>query len=363
MVAVETEKCRTNNKHMKKTTMICIAFAILVAGCKKVDVDFSYSPLEPRAGQEVKFSNKSNEGESWSWNFGDNVTSMTKHPKHTFKRPGEYQVTLVVDSAKYNTCTRSITVYDTVPTFVVSTDSICHYTDVELTANVYNPFGYALVYQWSLPEGCVLTSGQLDSRRIGVYFQEYGKTASVALTITQNGKTYEPIQRELKIHQTLSPSIVMELASKYVMRQHMINGYLETPKNADGEDVRLLELYSDTSVVFNGVRFEASQMQAIFPNRSISRLQIDAMAQKWYIVCEEGLMVANFDGQHVQLIDADATGGLYVDAERNRLYWASPSGLKAMPLVKSLNNQFATTPVLYNTISDIDRIVVNPEYK
>ena len=34
-----------------------------------------------------------------------------------------------------------------------------------------------------------------------------------------------------------------------------------------------------------------------------------------------------------------------------------------MPLIKSINNQFATIPELYNSISDIDRIVVNNKYR
>ena len=116
-----------------------MAFAMVIAGCKKVDVDFTFSPTEPKAGEAVKFTNKSSAGEKWGWNFGDNSTSVSKHPSHTFKKPGTYLVTLMVDSAKYNTCSHSVTVYDTVPTFVTSTDSICHYTDVTLTANVYNP--------------------------------------------------------------------------------------------------------------------------------------------------------------------------------------------------------------------------------
>ena len=87
--------------------------------------------------------------------------------------------------------------------------------------------------------------------------------------------------------------------------------------------------------------------------------QVDAIAQKWYITTEDGLYVANLDGQYIMPIDAEATGAICVDAARSRLYWASKQGLKAMPLIKSKNNQFATTPELYNTKSDIDRIVVN----
>ena len=346
--------------------MICMAFAMMIVGCKKVDVKFTFSPTEPKAGEVVKFSNNSSAGESWNWDFGDNTSSVLKNPSHTFKKPGTYIVTLVVDSAKYNTCSHVITVYDTIPTFVTSTDSICHYTDVALTANVYNPYGYSLTYQWELPESCVLTVGELTDRAIMVYFKEYAKNNNdsihIGLTITQNGKVYDG-SRNLMIHKTLSPAIVMKLTDNTVKCQHIINGYLENPMDGDGEDIHMLELSSDTMVTFNQITFYASQMQTIFPNQAIQRIQIDPVAQKWYIITAEGLSVANFNGENKVLIDADATGGIYVDIVRNRLYWATNSGLKAMPLIKSRNNQFATIPELYNTISDIDRVVVNNKYK
>ena len=349
-----------------KKAIILMAFAMVIVGCKKVDVDFTFSPSEPKAGELVKFSNSSSAGESWNWDFGDNTTSVLKNPSHTFKKPGTYVVSLVVDSAKYNTCSHVVTVYDTVPTFVASTDSICHYTEVELSANVYNPFSYTLTYEWTLPESCVLVAGSLTSRTITVYFKEFSKSAtdtkSVALTITQKDQVYN-ISRELRIYETQAPAILMELANHTVMRQRMIYPYLEEPIAADGEDVYMLELFSDTVITFNNVTFYASKMQDIFPDMVIKRMQIDVMAQKWYITTSDGLFVSNFSGQNMVSIDKEATGGIYVDALRNRLYWATNSGLKAMPLIKSINNQFATIPELYNSISDIDRIVVNNKYK
>ena len=343
-----------------------MAFTMVVVGCKKVDVDFTFSPTEPKAGELVKFSNRSSAGESWAWDFGDNTSSVLKNPSHTFKKPGTYLVTLVVDSAKYNTCSHVVTVYDTVPAFVTSADSICHYTNVTLTANVYNPFDYQLTYEWELPKSCVLTKGELTDKAVTVYFKEYAKNTAdsirVGLTITQNGKEYDS-SRKLLIHKTLSPAIVMELANNTVKSQHIINEYLEDPIDGDGEDARMFELYSDTMATFNGVVFYANQMQTIFPNQTIKRVQIDAVAQKWYITTDDGLFVANFGGQYQVLIDADAIGGVCVDSERNRLYWATNTGLKAMPLIKSRNNQFATIPELYNSISDIDRILVNNNYK
>jgi hypothetical protein len=234
---------------------------------------------------------------------------------------------------------------------------------VVLTANVYNPFQHSLAYEWQLPEGCTLVSGTLSSRQITVYFTGYGQSYPVQLTITQNNQAHPTILRELYVHQTVAPAIVMQRTDRAVLRQHLINGYITNPVAGDEEDIQLLALTSDTVLTYNGVTFRASKMQDIFPAWQVERMQLDAIAQKWYITTAEGLLVANFDGQHVTAIDTQATGALYVDAARNLLYWASTEGLKSMPLIKSKNNQFATSPILYNSLSDIDRIVVNENLK
>ena len=79
---------------MKKVTIITFISVLLITGCKKITVDFTYSPAEPKAGEIVSFSNQSTAGESWLWTFGDNATSLLKHPNKIYKKPGEYKVTL-----------------------------------------------------------------------------------------------------------------------------------------------------------------------------------------------------------------------------------------------------------------------------
>jgi hypothetical protein len=83
------------------------------------------------------------------------------------------------------------------------------------------------------------------------------------------------------------------------------------------------------------------------------------MAQKWYITTPEGLFVANMDGSYMESIDLNATGAIFVDANRNRIYWATNNGVYAMALVKSKNNRFTTTPTQYNDLTNVDLIVVN----
>lgn len=344
---------------MNRQLLICFAFAMLIYGCKKVEVNFTFSPAEPKAGEIVKFSNSSSAGESWNWDFGDHTSSVLKNPQHTFTKPGTYLVTLVVDSAKYNTYSRSITVYDTIPTFTTSTDSICHYSDVLLTANVYNPFAYSLSYEWTLPEGCVLVNGTLKDKSINVYFTQYNQDALINLQITQNNKPYN-VTRTLHIHESKAPAVVLQLTDKSIVRQRIINErWEEVQTNLLESNVLLLNQTSDTIVNFNNTTFYAGQMSGIFPNQQIMRLQLDAIAQKWYVTTADGLFVANFDGQYMTLIDTDAIGAIYVDPLRNIILWATQDGLKAMPLVKSKNNQFSTSPILYNNLSNIDRIVVN----
>lgn len=344
---------------MNRLLIICLACAIAMAGCKKVSVDFTYSPAEPKAGDTITFTNNSSAGEKWAWSFGDYSTNLSKNPTKVYKKPGTYLVTLMVDSAKYNTCSKSITIYENEPTFVASTDSICHYQDVTLTANIYNPFKYALSYQWVLSTNCVLHSGSLTSNSIVVYFKSPEVEESVQLTIKQGDTTHPTITKKYFIHETQAPAIVMKSKSG-IYRQRIINERLDSVRiSFFSEDSLLLSTTTDTCVTFNGVDFHASKMGDIFPDHKVQRLQIDAMAQKWYIVTPEGLFVANFSGTNLQLIDADATGALCVDAYRNLLYWATPDGLKAMPLVKSKNNLFSTQPILYNHLSAIDYVVVN----
>ena len=65
---------------MKKIFIIACALATIV-GCKKVNVDFTFSPSNPKSGETITFTNLSSAGESWSWTFGDNATSLAKNPK------------------------------------------------------------------------------------------------------------------------------------------------------------------------------------------------------------------------------------------------------------------------------------------
>lgn len=347
---------------MKRSIIYLSILLTFCVGCKRVEVDFSYTPTAPRAGEAVKFTNLCTEGEEWLWTFGDNATSLAKNPNHIYKKPGTYLVTLMVDSAKYNTCTKEVTVYDTIPTFVCSTDSILHYQDVTFTANVYNPFNHSLTYEWIVSPNFKMLSQSNEQSKIYGYFKTQTVQDSVTLRLTLNDKEFL-ITKHFPVHLTKAPAIVMCKTDHTIIRQRLINDRIEQPTTATTDkDLDAIEHACDTAVTFNGMTFYASQLSnqiSGFADLQVQRVQLDAMAQKWYVTTPEGLYVAHFDGAERVLIDSTATGAIYVDANRNRIYWASNTGTYAMPLIKSKNNQFTTTPVSYNSLGNIDLITVN----
>ena len=332
----------------------------LCVGCKRVEVDFSYAPTAPRAGQSIAFTNLCTEGEDWLWTFGDNSTSLLKNPYKIYKKPGTYIVTLMVDSAKHNTHSKEITVYDTIPTFVCSTEAIYHYQDVTFTANVYNPYNYTLTYEWIVSDNCHVV-GSNTSTHLEAYFKSAMEDDSVTLLLTQNGEQHR-ITKHFSIHLTQAPAIVMQLADTSIVRQRIINDRVEDYKQGIKEDEALIKNSNDTAVIFNGKTFYASSLASTiagFNGLDIQHIQLDAMAQKWYITTPQGLYVANFDGSSQVLMDTTATGALFVDANKNRLYWATTQGLMAMPLIKSKNNQYTTIPTQYNELTNITLVTVD----
>ncbi|MGB9930139.1 MAG: PKD domain-containing protein [Methanosarcina sp.] len=80
------------------------------AGTKKAPVaSFSASPKFGKTPLEVQFVDKSkNSPYSWKWTFGDGTSSTEKSPVHTYKKVGEYTVTLKVkNSAGVSKLTKS----------------------------------------------------------------------------------------------------------------------------------------------------------------------------------------------------------------------------------------------------------------
>ncbi|OGD19255.1 MAG: hypothetical protein A2W03_09860 [Candidatus Aminicenantes bacterium RBG_16_63_16] len=61
---------------------------------------FSFSPVQPKIGQSVQFTDTSTGSPtSWLWDFGDGATSTGRNPSHSYAVAGCYTITLTVSES------------------------------------------------------------------------------------------------------------------------------------------------------------------------------------------------------------------------------------------------------------------------
>jgi gliding motility-associated-like protein len=72
----------------------------------KPNVEFEWEMNEENGIPYASFINLTDNGTSWSWNFGDGSTSIEKDPNHTYRKKGQYLVTLTVSNSE--SCTKTI---------------------------------------------------------------------------------------------------------------------------------------------------------------------------------------------------------------------------------------------------------------
>ena len=335
---------------MKKTILL-LTLCLALMACKKVNVDFTYSPTEPRAGQAVQFSNLSSGGEEWEWAFGDGATTTIKSPSHTYKRPGTYRVVLKVDKKNALTKTAEITVFDTVPTFVCADSVFTIYQDYTFEANVYNPYNYTIEYEWDFPDTIVSTTGSA----ITGYFTEAGQ-AEVTLRVTMNNET-TVITKTFDVQNSVTNALLIRTEDGDY-RQRIFGERAEDIQE-DASAAPLLDAEQDTIQLYNGWEFRLSDLKDVFPE-----LEGFHIANRKIYFRANGLWVANIDGANIVQIDELPCSALVLDTRfDNRIYWANEDGVWYMPFVGSDNNKFVTIPTLLNELEGVTKLALDDEVK
>ncbi len=336
-------------------TICCVLIA-----CNRNDVDFTYSPEVPRAGQGVTFSNQSTSGEEWAWSFGDGVTSTLKSPTHTYKKPGKYVVTLKVDKKNVWKVSKEITVYDTVPTFVCEDSVFYIFEDYTFTANLYNPYNYEVNYAWSFPINtqyvCLSdTDASMTASSITVYFTKPMEAAPLWLNITLNGENNQ-IEKNFTVLDKPTNSILMRTtAGDY--RQRIFGKRAESEKVDAGAKAKL-DAAQDTVQTYNGKAFTLSELAGTFDG-----IQGFHIANRKLYYRAGGLWVANIDGSNRVQIDTAVCAAMTLDMTDNRIYWANSQGVWYMPFIGSDNNKFVTVPAQLNSLSGVERLAADEEKK
>ena len=326
--------------------LLCAASA-----CKKVDVSFTCTPEQPRAGQAVRFNNLSSSGEDWEWTFGDGTTSTLKSPSHTYKAPGTYRVILKVDKKKSLTATREITVFDTVPALVVNDSVFAIYKDYTFTAQVYNPYNYEVTYTWEFPDSVVTCTGET----LKGYFVTPRDSAEVKLNVSLNGKQTE-ITSWLRVQDSKTNSLLLR-TPQGDYRQRIFSARAEAYRQ-DASATPLLDAEQDTMQTYNGYVFRLSELRETFPE-----LQGFHIANRKIYYRAGGLWVAHIDGANPVQIDTAECTAMTLDTEDNRIYWANRQGVWYMPFIGSDNNRFVTIPACLNPLAPVTKLSADTEKK
>lgn len=85
---------------MRTLYFIPVLGLILFASCARPTALFDYELDKSEAPRKLKFENKSENAESYEWDFGDGNTSTELSPEHKYYLSGSYKVKLTAEKGK-----------------------------------------------------------------------------------------------------------------------------------------------------------------------------------------------------------------------------------------------------------------------
>ena len=138
-------KSRLLSGKNKLFTLILLAIITIFSNCQKEpSASFTVSSSSVNIGENVIFTNTSLDANSYLWDFGDDGSSITESPSHTYNIVGTYTVTLTAFSKNVNKkdiATKEITVSPLKPTLTTSSVTSITQTSAVCGGNVTNDGG------------------------------------------------------------------------------------------------------------------------------------------------------------------------------------------------------------------------------
>ncbi|MBQ7697654.1 MAG: PKD domain-containing protein [Paludibacteraceae bacterium] len=333
---------------MKNHFLYFLLFTLISTSCHKVSVDFSYAPATPKTGENVTFTNISQNGEDYTWQFGDNQTANTKSTSHTYRKAGTYIVTLSEKRSK-KTCTHAVTVTDSIATIGIDSVTIYRFDSVTLKAQVWNPFSHEVSYEWQLDKNTELISGNLDEDSIVVLFKHFRDisydcptTVYVGLDITLDGQLNH-VERSITILDRPTWSLLYRTSDEYYY-QLVYLPYYDAVYSLNKEE--------------GSRRYTEEEGRAALDGLTLVKQATDPMEHKRYTATDNGLYVSHLNGDNEVQLCADSVGTILLDATHQRLFYTTAEGVFAMPLIYSSNNQSKDTPVKINHLTDVTALTI-----
>ena len=249
--------------------ILAALLTMIVSSCSKGEIDFSYTQADPRCGQTISFSNTSTKGDSdskWEWVFGDGATSTLKSPSKIYRKAGTYMVTLTLDKKKFQRVAKEVVVFDSVPSFTCSADTIGTFQDVTFKALTYNPNNLKLEYEWVMPASAEIISGDLTTETLQVYFTEPIDSVEISLITTLGGEETTKTQK-FHISRTPAHSLIMATDGGQLLRHRIYTRAIAepdtiTPEGIDLTAVKQMLVDENTLYIFNAAAGEKGAIYA-----------------------------------------------------------------------------------------------------
>lgn len=104
---------------MKKIFYFSMVLSLILFSCERTpDAKFSVDNIDPEVGQEVYFSNESDNAVDFEWDFGDGFISNEPNPVHIFTGTGTFEVMLTVWSKNNVEDNATISINVQIPTLL-----------------------------------------------------------------------------------------------------------------------------------------------------------------------------------------------------------------------------------------------------
>lgn len=341
---------------LKKLLPAFVLIALIaVAGCKKTNYNFDSLPptvksffsittTELKMNEPIQFKNESENGASYSWDFGDETRSTESNPTKTYTKAGTYTVTLkVIGPGGTGNYTRDLAIID--PDASTGNERELYFIE----------YGTKLIRKLSLVPGStaetlVNMTGKeahamaYDSINKKIYYCDFQTSGS--------GKILR-----MDIDGTNIVELVSGLGAPYGVainlaegKMYIADGANVSRANLDGSSfektfltapdgllraigfnrkTNTLYFYDANKEILYSAKSDGTGVGKIIEGAYGYGLYIDEINQKIYYDDrrQTGIMQANLDGSGKVKISPTVTGnrggsGITVDHSTNKVYWA-----------------------------------------